>query len=129
MLANKGEILSRIIDRKIPSISELYGNKGSIVAEQIYDEGTSLGLIKKEEIEDIDIEFDFGIDIRKNVELEVEKEAKKDIFAETNKTEEDLNRLLGKVKVEDKRSYLLRLKIFTDLLKGDEFLEILKERR
>lgn len=100
LLASKGEILTRIIDRKIPSISELYGNKEQVIGEQVYDEGASLGLFKEDELDNVDIEFDFGIDVRKNVELEVEKEAKKDIFEVTNKTEEDLNRLLGN-KVEE----------------------------
>lgn len=95
LLAMKGEILSRIIDRKIPSISELYGNKEQVIGEQVYDEGVGLGLFDSSNLEDVDIEFDTGIEIRKNVELEVEKEAKKDAFEETNKTEDDLKRLLG----------------------------------
>ena len=45
LLANKGEIVTRIIDRKIPSISELYGNKEQSIGEQIYDEGSSLRII------------------------------------------------------------------------------------
>lgn len=96
LLAMKGEIVTRIIDRKIPSISELYGNKEQVIGEQVYDEGASLGLFNSADLEDVDIEFDTGIEIRNNVELEVEKEARKDIFIETNKTEEDLKRLLGK---------------------------------
>ena len=47
------------------------------------------------DLDNVDIEFDDGIELRKNVELEVEKEAKKDIL-ETTKTEKDLKRLLGK---------------------------------
>ncbi len=95
LLAKNGEILSRIIDRKIPSISELYGNKEQSIGEQVYDEGANLGLFNVEDLDNVDIEFDDGIELRKNVELEVEKEAKKDIL-ETTKTEKDLKRLLGK---------------------------------
>lgn len=103
LLASKGEILTRIIDRKIPSISELYGNKEQVIGEQVYDEGMSLGLFKSEELENVEIEFDLGMDIRKNVELEVEKEAKKDVFKEINKTEDDLKRLLGQEEEEEKQ--------------------------
>lgn len=95
LLAKNGEILSRIIDRKIPSISELYGNKEQSIGEQVYDEGANLGLFNVDDLDNVDIEFDDGIELRKNVELEVEKEAKKDIL-ETTKTEKDLKRLLGK---------------------------------
>lgn len=106
LLANKGEIVSRIIERKIPSISELYGNKEATLGEQIYDEGTGLGLLNKEELEDVDIEFDLGIDIRKNVKLEAEKEEE---LIVVNKTEEDLNRLLGKTTEENtKKSRIIK---------------------
>ena len=88
LLAKNGEILSRIIDRKIPSISELYGNKEQSIGEQVYDEGANLGLFNVEDLDNVDIEFDDGIELRKNVELEVEKEAKKDIL-ETTKTEKE----------------------------------------
>lgn len=117
LLAMKGEILSRIIDRKIPSISELYGNKEQVIGEQVYDEGGSLGLFNKDELEDVDIEFDTGIEIRKNVELEVEKEAKKDIFMETNKTEEDYKRLLGKREEENAEN--TKTRIIKDLKESD----------
>ena len=67
------------------------------------------GLFKATELEDLDIEFDIGIDIKKNVELEVEKEAKRDIFEETNKTKDDLDRLLGKAKDENiKKSRIIK---------------------
>lgn len=95
LLAKNGEVLTRIIDRKIPSISELYGNKEQTIGEQVYDEGTNLGLFNVDDLDNVDIEFDEGIELRKNVELEVEKEAKKDVL-ETTKTEKDLKRLLGK---------------------------------
>ena len=115
LLASKGEILTRIIDRKIPSISELYGNKEQVIGEQVYDEGASLGLFNTDELENIDIEFDFGIDVRKNVELEVEKEAKKDIYEGINKTEEDLKRLLGKEIEEDSPKKSRIIKDITDI--------------
>ena len=117
LLAMKGEIVSRIIDRKIPSISELYGNKEQVIGEQVYDEGASLGLFNSADLEEVDIEFDTGIEIRKNVELEVEKEAKKDIFVETNKTEEDLKRLLGKD--EEENSEGKRTRIIKELKDSD----------
>ena len=115
LLASKGEILTRIIDRKIPSINELYGNKEQVIGEQVYDEGASLGLFKADELENVDIEFDFGIDVRKNVELEVEKEAKKDIYDGINKTEDDLKRLLGKEEVEETPKKSRIIKDLTDI--------------
>lgn len=118
LLATKGEILSRIIDRKIPSISELYGNKEQSIGEQVYDEGASIGLFKMDELENIDIEFDDGIGIRKNVELAVEKEAKKDIFDGINKTDEDLKRLLGSKTDEDVEE-TKKAKIIKDLKEAD----------
>lgn len=119
LLATKGEIVSRIIDRKIPSISELYGNKEQSIGEQVYDEGTSMGLFKIEDLENIDIEFDDGIEIRKNVELAVEKEAKKDIFEGTSKTDEDLKRLLGSKKESEEKEETKNKKIIRDLKETD----------
>lgn len=119
LLATKGEIVSRIIDRKIPSISELYGNKEQSIGEQVYDEGTSMGLFKIDDLENIDIEFDDGIEIRKNVELAVEKEAKKDIFESTSKTDEDLKRLLGSKKESDEKEETKKKKIIRDLKETD----------
>ena len=117
LLAMKGEIVSRIIDRKIPSISELYGGKDQVIGEQVYDEGAGLGLFSSDDLEDVDIEFDDGIEIRKNVELEVEKEAKKDAFAETNKTEDDLKRLLGIV--DEEKNDTKKARIIKDLKEAD----------
>jgi hypothetical protein len=118
LLATKGEILTRIIDRKIPSISELYGNKEQTIGEQVYDEGASMGLFNIDELENVDIEFDMGIELRKNVELAVEKEAKKDIFEGTTKTEEDLKRLLG-TKQEEAEEETKKTKIIKDLKETD----------
>lgn len=118
LLATKGEILTRIIDRKIPSISELYGNKEQTIGEQVYDEGVSMGLFDINDLESVDIEFDTGIELRKNVELAVEKEAKKDIFEGTNKTDEDLKRLLG-TKKDDEIEETKKAKIIKDLKEAD----------
>ncbi len=116
LLAMKGEIVSRIIDRKIPSISELYGDKEQVIGEQVYDEGVGLGMIHQDDLEDFEIEFDEGISLRKNVEMEAEKEAKIDAFAETNKTEEDLDRLLGKEKAQKE---VKKSRIVKDLKESD----------
>ena len=117
LLAMKGEIVSRIIDRKIPSINELYGNKEQVIGEQVYDEGTSLGIIKDEDFDDFEIEFDEGISVRKNVELNAEKEAKINAFEETNKTKEDLDRLLGVKNKEEQDTK--RTRIVKDLTEAD----------
>lgn len=95
LLAKNGEILTRIIDRKIPSIKELYGNKEQIIGEQTYDESSNLKIFDIDDLENIDIEFEDGIELRKNVELQVEKDAKEEII-EIKKSENDLKRLLGK---------------------------------
>ena len=116
LLAMKGEIVARITERKIPSISELYGEKENIVGEQIYDEGKSLGLFDKDKLENIDIEIDDKIDIRKNVEMEAEKEAKENIFEKTNKTQEDLDRLLG---IEKEEVASQKSRIVKDLNEND----------
>ena len=116
LLAMKGEIVARITERKIPSISELYGEKENIVGEQIYDEGKSLGLFDKDELENIDIEIDDKIDIKKNVEMEAEKEAKENIFEKTNKTQEDLDRLLG---IEKEETTSQKSRIVKDLNQND----------
>ena len=118
LLAMKGEIVSRIIDRKIPSISELYGNGEQVIGERVYDEGVGLGIIKEEDLvdDDFDIEFDEGISIRKNVELNAEKEAKIDAFAETKKTKKDLDRLLG---IEEEEKENKKARIIKDLTEAD----------
>lgn len=117
LLAMKGEIVARITERKIPSISELYGDKENIIGEQVYDENRSLGLFNRYELENVDIEIDNKIDIRKNVETTAEKEAKENIFEKTNKTEEDLNRLLGIEKTDEKVTQKSR--IVRDLNEND----------
>lgn len=113
LLAEKGEIVARIIDRKIPKISEMYGKGEQTIGEQIYDESTSTAKFNFADIADIDIDFDPGIAVRKNVELETEKEAKKEqqerkeMLESLKKTESDLDKLYGKStseKIEKKKS-------------------------
>ena len=72
LLAEKGEIVTRIIDRKIPRISELYGS-GSVLGNEnvadtdIYDENNSKKLF------DINLDDDFDIDIDIAVDGEMKK--------------------------------------------------------
>lgn len=77
-LAEKGDIVARIIDRKIPKITEMYGSAEQIIGEQIYDESRSNSIINTQDFEDVDIAIDLGVGIRENVELATEKEAKKE---------------------------------------------------
>lgn len=82
LLAEKGEIVTRIIDRKIPRINELYGN-GSMLGNDnsfdtdVYDENNSKKLfdIKFDNEFDIDIDIDVGGEIKKS-EFSAESEAK-----------------------------------------------------
>ena len=79
LLAEKGEIVARITDRKIPKITEMYGgNSEQSLGEQIYDEGGSTLNIDFDEFEDIDIDIDQNIVVRENVELEIEREQKRE---------------------------------------------------
>lgn len=102
LLAEKGEIVARIIDRKIPKISEMYGTSEQVIGEQVYDESTSTAKFNFDDFEEIDIDFDPVISVRKNVELETEKEAKKEkqereeMLQSLKKTESDLDKLYGK---------------------------------
>lgn len=67
-LAEDGEIFARIVDRKIPKISDIYKNE-AFIGSNIYDENIGLR-INKDELEDIDIDVDVGsIAIKKNVEI------------------------------------------------------------
>ena len=108
LLAEKGEIIARITERKIPNISELYGSgtgfgdlsSASSSDEQMYDESTSSFDINLSKLKDIDIDLDLDstISVRKNVELATEKEAKKELAQKENelkslsKNESDLNK-------------------------------------
>ena len=49
-----------------------------MIGEQVYDESASSSSINLDELADIDIDFDPGISVRKNVQLEAEKEAKRE---------------------------------------------------
>lgn len=86
LLAEKGEIVARIIDRKIPSIGELYGasknNSIESIGNQVYDENSGIKLFEIPENEvDIDVDIDFSGE-HKTVELVQEVEAKNDKLAE-----------------------------------------------
>ncbi len=102
LLAEKGEIVARITQRKIPKINEMYGSSEPTIGEKVYDESTSSVNLKLEDFADVDIDFDDGIGIRKNVELISEKEAKKEqeekekLLKSLKKTESDLERLYKK---------------------------------
>ncbi len=80
LLAEKGEIVARIIDRKIPKISEMYGQPNlddTNVDNFMYDENTTANLfdIPKDDI-DIDIDINIDGEMQKS-ELSVESEARK----------------------------------------------------
>lgn len=110
LLAEKGEIVARITDRKIPKITEMYGSSEQTIGELVYDESTSASKINLADIADIDIDFDPGIAVRKNVELEAEKEAKREqaerkaVLQNLKKTEEDLEKLYGNSVKEEKEN-------------------------
>lgn len=81
LLAEKGELVVRIIERKIPSISEMYGSTSidAISNNDMYDEenlSTKLFDIPMNDDFDIDIDIDLSGEVRKS-ELSVESEAKK----------------------------------------------------
>lgn len=111
LLAERGDIVARITDRKIPRISEMYGNKENVIGEQIYDEGASNSIIDSNDFEDVNIDIDTNIGVRKNVVLETEKEFKKEknekdaILKRLNKSEKDLEKLYKKPeeKTEEKK--------------------------
>ena len=101
LLAEKGDIVARITDRKIPRISEMYGNKESVIGEQVYDEGAINSIINTDDYEDVDIDIDMGLGMRENVMLETEKELKKEknekdaMLKRLSKSEKDLEKLYG----------------------------------
>ena len=111
LLAEKGEIVARITERKIPNIAEMYGNMAPAekpLGEQVYDESTSNMTFKFDDLADIEIDLEPGIVMRKNVELAAEKEAKKErkekeeLLKSLKKTESDLDKLYGKKEEETK---------------------------
>ena len=82
LLAEKGEIVTRIIDRKIPRISELYGS-GSVLGNEnvadtdIYDENNGKKLFDINLDDDFDIDIDIAVDGEmKKSEFSAESEAK-----------------------------------------------------
>ena len=106
LLAEKGEIVARITERKIPNIAEMYGSatpNEKQLGEQVYDESTSSGnSFNFADFADIEIDLEPGIVMRKNVELATENEAKKEkkekeeLLKSLKKTESDLDKLYGK---------------------------------
>jgi len=79
LLAEKGEVVARITERKIPRISEMYGTASiETIKNDIYDENISGKLfdIPQNDV-DIDIDINISGEIKK-AELSVETEAKKE---------------------------------------------------
>ncbi|MBQ9313585.1 MAG: hypothetical protein IJ220_01060 [Clostridia bacterium] len=85
LLAEKGEVVARIIERKIPSISEMYGGTSiETIGNDMYDESSSGRLFDIPE-NDFDIDIDINIDGEiKKAELSVETEAKKQKIEKEN---------------------------------------------
>lgn len=107
LLAEKGEIVARIIDRKIPSIGELYGaSKNNLIdsiGNQVYDENSGIKLFEIPENEvDIDVDIDFSGE-HKTVELVQELEAKNDKLAE-----EKLAQLFNSEETETKKISIVK---------------------
>lgn len=129
LLAERGDIVARITDRKIPKISEMYGNN-SVIGEQIYDEGASNSIINSEDYDDVDIDIDTSIAVRKNVVLETEKELKKEknekdaILKRLNKSEKDLEKLYRKAdeKSEEKKKPTILMSSELDYSKMNTFM-------
>ena len=80
LLAEKGEVVVRIIERKIPSISEMYGNSSiQAISNDVYDESSSTKLFDIPEDDDFHIDIDIAFDGEvKRAELSVETEARKE---------------------------------------------------
>lgn len=82
LLAEKGEIVTRIIDRKIPRISELYGSDSvlgneNVADTDIYDENNSKKLFDINLDDNFDIDIDIAVDGEvKKSEFSAESEAK-----------------------------------------------------
>lgn len=119
LLAEKGEVVTRIIDRKIPRINELYGN-GSVLGDgnffdtDVYDENNNKKLfdIKLDNDFDIDVDIAVGGEIKKS-EFSVESEAKieKEKRESIDKlADEKLARLYEEVapKVEDRKVSIIK---------------------
>ena len=67
-------IIGQVANEVRDAIEKLLKEK--TIGEPVSAEGASMGLFNIDELENVDIEFDMGIELRKNVELAVEKEAK-----------------------------------------------------
>lgn len=95
-LASTGEILARITERKIPSISELYKSSEIDVGVQEYDESSSNNYndLVNQDI-DIDIDFSSGVQIQNSLGEEVEQKLKK-----SNKEEE--SKVISKLLLNEK---------------------------
>lgn len=97
-LASAGEILARIIERKIPSIKELYQNGGVDIGVQEYDESAS-GEYDKIEKSDFDIAIDIAptkeVKVQDSLGIEVEHMIKK-------KAKEE--KVVSKIVINDKES-------------------------
>ncbi len=117
LLAEKGEVVARITQRKIPNISEMYGNGETTIGETVYDESSSFTNLKLEDFADVNIDFDQGISLRKNVELDIEKEAREEqeekqkLLSSLKKTESDLERLYKKksTEIEEKKKTTIHI--------------------
>ena len=116
LLAEKGEIVARITERKIPNIAEMYGSMAPAekpLGEQVYDESISNMTFNFDDLADIEIDLEPGIIMRKNVELAAEKEAKKErkekeeLLKSLKKTESDLDKLYGKKEEETKTKNII----------------------
>ena len=115
LLAEKGEVVVRIIERKIPSISEMYGNSSiQAISNDVYDEsaGTKLFEIPEDNDFHIDIDIDFDGEV-KRAELSVESEARKEKEQKENidkLAEEKLSKLYetGAEKESDKKAIIIK---------------------
>lgn len=78
-LASTGEILARITERKIPSISELYSKNDIEIGVQEYDESSTSNfneLVNKDFDIDIDFSFDSNVKVQDSLGEEVEHKIK-----------------------------------------------------
>lgn len=88
-LASTGEILARITERKIPSISQLYSSGDMDVGIQEYDENSSTKyneLVDKE----FDIDIDFSGDLDVKVQDSLGEEVEHKIKSKTMKSDENI---------------------------------------
>lgn len=115
LLAEKGEIVARITERKIPSISEMYGNSSiESIGNDLYDENSSTKLFDIPENDDFNIDIDIALDGElKTAELSVETQARRE-----KEDKENIDRLAteklakfyeaGEVKEENKKVAIIK---------------------